>query len=250
MSAQRVQDAGPQREHAAGARVEVAGRLVGEHAGRLGHPRAREGAALALAAGELARLVLEARSQADFRQELLCLLERKLLVHSADEKRHADVFRRGELHQQVMELVDEAEGAVAHLAALGLAQGEQRPALDQHRARARRVEPAQKMQQRRLARAGAPHDRDPLARIDVEVDAEEHRDRGGSLISLLQVTTGKYRLTHTAGLRRDSRARRASSGRGWRRTTARAPSARSSRRRPPAGPKAARESGTRPWTGT
>src|SRR2546426_3051283 len=208
------------------------------------------GAALALAAGELSRLVLEARAQADFRQELSCLLQREFLLCSTDEKRHADVFRRGELHQQVMELVDEAEGAVAHLAALGLAQGEQRPAPDEHRAGARRVEPAQKVQQRRLARAGAPHDRDPLARKDVEVDAEEHRDRGGSLISLLQVTTGKNRLTHTAGLRRDSRARRASSGKGWRRTTARAPSARSRRRRPPAGPKAARESGTRPWTGT
>src|SRR5437016_4101944 len=192
----------------------------------------------------------EARAQANFRQELSCLLQREFFLYSTDEKRHADVFRRGELHQQVMELVDEAEGAVAHLAALGLAQGEERPAPDQHRARARRVEPAQKMQQRRLARAGAPHDRDPLARIDVEVDPEKDRDRGRTLIRLLQISAGKDRLTHTAGLRRDSRARRASSGREWRRTTARAPSARSSRRRLPAGPKAARESGTRPSTGT
>src|SRR2546430_8549028 len=124
-----------------------------------------------------------------------------------------------------MELVDEAEGAVAHLAALGLAQGEERPAPDQHRARARRVEAAQKVQQRRLARAGAAHDRDPLARLDVEIDAEEDRDRGRALIGLLQVSAGKNCLTHTAGLRRDSRARRPSSGRGWRRTTAPTPTA-------------------------
>ena len=51
-----------------GVRVEVAGGLVGQHAGRLGHQRAREGAALALAAGELARLVLEPRAQADLLQ--------------------------------------------------------------------------------------------------------------------------------------------------------------------------------------
>ena len=38
-----------------GVRIQVAGGLVGEHAGRLGDERARESAALALAAGELAR---------------------------------------------------------------------------------------------------------------------------------------------------------------------------------------------------
>ena len=45
--------------------VEVAGRLVAEHAGRLVHQRARHRRALALAAGQLARLVLQALAQAD-----------------------------------------------------------------------------------------------------------------------------------------------------------------------------------------
>src|SRR4051812_20203586 len=93
-------------------RVEVPGRLVGEHARRLGHERAREGAALALAARELARLVLETMAEADFFQDLLRPLERKLFIHAPYEKRHRDVLDRGELAEQVMELIDEAEGRI------------------------------------------------------------------------------------------------------------------------------------------
>ena len=105
-----------------GVRVEVAGRLVGQHAGRLGDQRAREGAALALAAGELARLVLEALAEAD----LAPGLSRPLLSASLRPMRRmnsgiATFSTRGELRQQVVELVDEAERRVAHPAALGLA---------------------------------------------------------------------------------------------------------------------------------
>mgnify|MGYP003694099335 CR=1 FL=1 len=72
-----------------------------------------------------------------------------------------------------MELVDEAERAVAHAAALGLGQ-RRRSAAPSTRdlARGRRVEAAQQMQQRALARARSADDRDPLAAAcTVEVDA-------------------------------------------------------------------------------
>ena len=118
-----------------GVRVEVAGRLVGEHAGGLGHEGAREGAALALAARELARLVLEARAEADLLQDLRRAAARLVAVHPADEERHRHVLHRGELGQEVMELVDEAERAVAHPPALGLAHRAEGLALDRHRAR-------------------------------------------------------------------------------------------------------------------
>ena len=60
-----VPDGAVQLEHevehlAGGAAVEIAGRLVGEHAARLGDERARERDALALAAGELARQMRDA----------------------------------------------------------------------------------------------------------------------------------------------------------------------------------------------
>src|SRR5687767_12874541 len=51
-------------------RIEVAGGLIGQHAGRLGHHGTRERAALALAARELARQVLDARAEADLLQRL------------------------------------------------------------------------------------------------------------------------------------------------------------------------------------
>ena len=47
------------------ARVEVAGRLVGEEDGRIGDQRAGDGHALLLAAGELRRLVVLAAGEAD-----------------------------------------------------------------------------------------------------------------------------------------------------------------------------------------
>ena len=57
--------------------------------------------------------------------------------------------------------------------------------------RARRVEPAEQVQQRRLARARAPHDRDALAGVDLEVDAEQHRHRLRPLVGLRQVLCRK-----------------------------------------------------------
>ena len=50
--------------------VEIAGRLVAEHAGRPRHQRARHRATLALAAGQFAGLVLQAMAQADAFEQL------------------------------------------------------------------------------------------------------------------------------------------------------------------------------------
>jgi hypothetical protein len=59
--AERVDGVTQQREDlAAGGRVEVARRLVGEHHARARHERARDGHALLLATGQLGRAVREA----------------------------------------------------------------------------------------------------------------------------------------------------------------------------------------------
>jgi hypothetical protein len=52
--------------------VQVAGGLVGQHAGRLGDQRTRDGHALAFAARQLRRRVAHARGQAHARQHGLC----------------------------------------------------------------------------------------------------------------------------------------------------------------------------------
>src|SRR5207237_9386160 len=99
----------------------VAGRLVGEQARRLGHHGARERAALTLAAGELARQVLDARAEAHFLERALRASEGLAPLGAPDEERHRHVLERAELRQQVVELVDEAERRVARRAALRLA---------------------------------------------------------------------------------------------------------------------------------
>ena len=112
-----------QVEHLArGLAVEVAGRLVGEHAARPRHQRARERDALALAAGQLARQVLAGGAPRPTRSSIARACARAASAGvAADRERHRDVLERGELRQQVVELVDEAERAVAHAAALGFA---------------------------------------------------------------------------------------------------------------------------------
>ena len=67
------------------------------------------------------------------------------------------------------------ERAIADLAAAALGLRGQRGAVDPHLARGRRVEPAEKVQQRALARAGRADDRDPLSGADGEIDALQHR---------------------------------------------------------------------------
>ena len=148
-------------------------------AGGLGHEGAREGAALALAARELARLVLEARAEADLLQDLRRAAARLVAVHPADEERHRHVLHRGELGKEVVELVDEAERAVAHPPALGLAHRAEGLALDRHRARRGRIQAAEDVQQRRFAGAGAPHDGNALAGMYVEVHAVQDLHRRG-----------------------------------------------------------------------
>ena len=99
-----------------------------------------------------------------------------------------------------MELVDEAERAVAHPAALGLAHGAEGLALDEDRARSGRIQPPEHVEQRRLARAGAAHDGDALAGVDVKVHAVQHLHRRRALVGLAQVPARDDRLIHTAGL--------------------------------------------------
>ena len=62
-------------------------------------------------------------SRPDPLQHLLRRGARRRRRHPSDRERHRDVFERGEFRQQMMELVDEAERAVAHRAALAFPKG-------------------------------------------------------------------------------------------------------------------------------
>ena len=68
-------------------------------------------------------------------------------------------------------LEDEAERAQPDLGELAVAERVQVAALEEHLARARTVERAEQLEQRRLAGAARALERDELARRDREIDA-------------------------------------------------------------------------------
>ena len=73
---------------------------------------------------------------------------------AGDQQRHRDVLERGEIGQQVVELIDEADALAPQPRALGIAQAAAGPPVDRDLAGARPLEQAGDVQERRLAGAG------------------------------------------------------------------------------------------------
>ena len=165
---------------AARLRVEVAGRLVGEHDGRLRDERARDGDALLLAAGELGGAVAAAVVQADLvragRRRSPCRASRPAM-----RERQEHVLVGGQHRQQVEELEDEADVLAAQLRDLVVLQLPEARAGDRDVARRGAVERGEDVHQGRLAGARRAHDRGQLALRDVQVDAAEGVDGGLAL---------------------------------------------------------------------
>src|SRR6266849_2858176 len=172
----------------AGGRVEVAGRLVGEEKpGALG-----EGAchrhALLLAPGELPRPVREPLAEPDPLEQVGRPRARRGLWLAGDQARQHDVLQRGEVAQQVVELEDEADLAVAEDRQLGLRAGEHVPPVEEEATPARLVERSQEMEEGRLADPGLAHDGDALARLDLQVEPGQHLYDGRTVdIALLEL---------------------------------------------------------------
>ena len=108
-----------QFEHVVGGlRVEVAGRLVGEHDRRARDQRARDGDALLLAAGQLGRAVVQAVADADRVDQPVEPLAVGLAP--GDRERQQDVLLGVEHRQQVEGLEDEADPVAAQLRQLAV----------------------------------------------------------------------------------------------------------------------------------
>src|SRR5690606_40190350 len=102
--------------------VEIAGRLVGQHAARPGDQGTRQGDPLALATGKLAGVMLHTVIQTHLSQHLSRMFTRYRTLLAPYDQGHGHVIDRRELRQQVMELIHEAEALVAQSAAIALAQ--------------------------------------------------------------------------------------------------------------------------------
>ncbi len=137
--------------------------------------RTRHGGTLALATGQLARLVVQAMAQADRFQQRGRTLAGFGHAGTGQHHRHHHVFQRGEFRQQVVELVDEAQRLVAQQATRGVRQGRHALAGDEHLTCGRHIEATQQVQQGALAGAGGTDDRHRFAGIDLQVQPIEHR---------------------------------------------------------------------------
>ena len=91
---------------------------------------------------------------------------------AGEQQRKCDVFQAGQLRHKLTELKHEAESVSPQRASRGLAEGVDPVAGEVHLTGVRHQDPRQAVQQRRLARAARPHDRDDLASLDFEVGTD------------------------------------------------------------------------------
>ncbi len=110
---------------------------------------------------------------------------RRRHVHAAHQKRHRDIFERGEFGQQVMKLVHETDRTVAQIPASFLAELVNVLAIHQHFPRRRPVQAAEQLQEGRLTRPGCTYDRKALSRAYREVDSLQNIQRHRALAKAL-----------------------------------------------------------------
>src|SRR5262252_7166110 len=105
--------------------VEISGRLIGQQYPGLGNARPGQGHALLFAAGKFSGAVMRTRLQSNLAQPLDSFGLDLRPPLSPDQQRHGDVFERRELRQQIVELPDKTDLAVAKIGGVVLGKGTQ-----------------------------------------------------------------------------------------------------------------------------
>ncbi len=146
-----------------GLAIEVAGGLVAEQQRGIGHDRPRDGDALFLTARQFPGRVLRPVCQPDDVERDGPALGTFPAAEVRQEERQLDVFLRRQHGQQVVELEHETDVSRAPFRQLVVRHRRELGAANPDRAARRAVEPAQQVQQRRLARARRAHDGEKIA---------------------------------------------------------------------------------------
>ena len=175
--------------------------------------RPRDGDPLLLAAGKLGRPVVEPVRETHRAEERARPLGCGGAIGAGGTLRQRHVLQRGELGQEVVELIDEADGVAAEPGTRAVAEAGGRLADQPERAVARHVEKPGNMQERGLAGAGGRHQRHHLAGGKRQARAFEHAHRGGSagIVGLAHRLECQH-LTHSATPRPGSAGRRCARG--------------------------------------
>src|SRR5215218_215692 len=167
-----------QLEHLlATARVEIAGRLVRQHEPRLVRERPCDRDALALAAGQARRNMVQAMPEADALEPRRHLAPRGRERHAVGEQLDGRVVDRRDARQQVERLRYEADVAALVDGGLLIRQRAEVAAAEADGAPAGSDQTGRQQQQCRLARAARAVERDNLARSDRERHAVDGAHR-------------------------------------------------------------------------
>src|SRR5437879_3002418 len=159
---------------AASLEVEVARRLVSEDQQRVVHQRPHDRDALLLAAGEAIGKALGPIREPDQFQEVAGSARAVLPRAGVEFERQPEVFLDGQRRDQVEELEDETDVTPAEERARPLGECRHRRAVDDHLARRGHVDPAEQVEEGRLARPAAPEQDRELAWPDDGVDVPEN----------------------------------------------------------------------------
>ena len=183
----------------AGAAVEVAGRLVGEHDRRPPDEGPGDRHPLPLASGELGRLERRAVREADLLERLIGARVPLGGRGAGVEHPVGDVLaHRGVLGQEEL-LKDEADLPGPQARQLAVAQPRRVDPADPDHAAAGPLQRPDHVQQRGLARPGGPDDRHQLAPPDGEGHAPQGEHRGLLAVDLGDVVQLQYGVTHIDG---------------------------------------------------
>src|SRR5688572_14224758 len=161
----------------AGTAVEVSGRLIGQQQLRAGHERARNGEALALAAGKLGRAMAGAVAEP---HPLERFPRTAVPLGSADariDERHLDVSQRALPRQQGKCLEHEADLAIPDFRQLKLRQLRNGAPAKPVASCVGRVEAAEQVHQGGLAAARGAHDRYILTAVHDQIDPAQSVNR-------------------------------------------------------------------------
>ncbi|OIQ85710.1 hypothetical protein GALL_324590 [mine drainage metagenome] len=197
-AAELAVEAVQQREHVVGAvRVEVAGRLVGQHQRRARQQRTGDRHALLLPTRKLAGPARRVTPKADrIEQFLRTPAQRAVVARALHQRRHHHVVEHAESLDQVVELEHETDRAAAQRGARGVIERARRAAGQIQLAGGRRVEQADHVEQRGLARTRRADQRGELAALQLEVDSVQHfgLQRRADLVGLAQLHQAQHRI--------------------------------------------------------
>src|SRR5262245_23280693 len=183
----------------AGGGVEVAGRLVGEEQPGPAHDRSRHRDALLLAARQLTRAVGEPSAQPDTCEQLGGTLPDLANGLARNERRQHHVLQGGEIPHEMVKLEDEADFAVAEGRDLPLRTREHIDAVEEELPARGGVEAAEEVEQRALADARLPDDRDPLACGDLEIEPAQNLDHRRTVDVVLHQAPRLHQRRHPRG---------------------------------------------------